>query len=480
SNQIYKYDNAGRLIEAQNTPAGKGCTTHTYVYDADGNRSSLTSRGPGTEGKCATEGGTVEKHTFDEADRLNDAGVSYDAWGNTTALPAADAGESELTTNFYSDDAVSSETQNGQTIGYHFDPQGRTLETISTGHINSTVTSHYAGPGQSPSWTESLSGETTRNIRGTDGSLVATQSNGEAPVLQLTNLHGDIIATAYLSETATGLASTADTTEYGVPSTSLPPKYSWLGALEIPTELPSGISEMGARAYVPQLGRFLQTDPVPGGGPNSYSYTNDDPVNESDPTGRFSQPPTWSIELSQQIASEGAAKRAAEEAAARAAAEAAARAAAESAAAYAGMEAEWAGYWAYGPEEEWEEWEEEESGYEWASYQHGDEGNEEAHVEPALLYQPFTEEATSDGSDGDESGGGFRIPIRGGPGGHGCAKRKSCHHHHHYTKSEIETFEHEKCQTIGVGIAVGGNFLPETKLAKAILTGIGIGTALSC
>jgi hypothetical protein len=55
---------------------------------------------------------------------------------------------------------------------------------------------------------------------------------------------------------------------------------------------------------------------------------------------------------------------------------------------------------------------------------------------------------------------------------------KPCHHN--YTKAEIDQFEHEKCQTIGVGIAVAGYFLPETKLAKAILGGIGIGTALSC
>jgi hypothetical protein len=42
---------------------------------------------------------------------------------------------------------------------------------------------------------------------------------------------------------------------------------------------------MGARSYVPQLGRFLQTDPVPGGSGNPYGYTNGDPVNGADPSG---------------------------------------------------------------------------------------------------------------------------------------------------------------------------------------------------
>jgi hypothetical protein len=108
-------------------------------------------------------------------------------------------------------------------------------------------------PPTPPAWTINTSSETTRNIPGINGQLAAVQNNLETPVLQLTNLHGDIIATAYKSETATALASKADTSEFGVPTTSLPPKYSWLGTLELPTELPSGVIAMGARSYVPQL-----------------------------------------------------------------------------------------------------------------------------------------------------------------------------------------------------------------------------------
>jgi hypothetical protein len=42
---------------------------------------------------------------------------------------------------------------------------------------------------------------------------------------------------------------------------------------------------MGVRLYAPQLGRFLQTDPVPGGGANTYSYPTD-PVNSFDIDGK--------------------------------------------------------------------------------------------------------------------------------------------------------------------------------------------------
>ncbi len=340
SHQAYTYDTAGRLTQVQNTPAGGKCTTRIYAYEEDTNRTSLTTREPNTKGECATEGGTVEKHSYDTADRLTDTGVKYSEFGNTTNLPASDAGDSALTSTFYTDNQLASQTQNGETIGYTLDPDERTLETVSTGKKTSDVTNHYAGPGSSPAWTVNTSSESTRNITGINGSLAAIQHNGETPVLQLTDLHGDIIATASTSETETKLLSTSEASEFGVPTTSTPAKYSWLGAEQQPTELPSGEIAMGARSHIPQLGRFLQPDPRPSGSANAYSYTFGDPVNTSDPSGEFTvATPTWSIELNDREAqqateaAEAAIRKAAEEAAARAAAEAAARAAAAAAAA---------------------------------------------------------------------------------------------------------------------------------------------------
>jgi uncharacterized protein RhaS with RHS repeats len=42
---------------------------------------------------------------------------------------------------------------------------------------------------------------------------------------------------------------------------------------------------MGARTYVPAIGRFEQPDPVSRSGPNAYAYTAGDPVNQADPSG---------------------------------------------------------------------------------------------------------------------------------------------------------------------------------------------------
>ena len=44
---------------------------------------------------------------------------------------------------------------------------------------------------------------------------------------------------------------------------------------------------MGVRLYSPGLGRFLQTDPIPGGSSNAYDYAGQGPINRFDLDGRW-------------------------------------------------------------------------------------------------------------------------------------------------------------------------------------------------
>ncbi|WP_307782763.1 RHS repeat-associated core domain-containing protein [Tenggerimyces flavus] len=67
--------------------------------------------------------------------------------------------------------------------------------------------------------------------------------------------------------------------------TAHPDRYGWLGGKQRSTDATGGLVLMGVRLYAPQLGRFLQTDPVPGGNLNAYSYPLD-PANEYDLDGK--------------------------------------------------------------------------------------------------------------------------------------------------------------------------------------------------
>jgi RHS repeat-associated protein len=283
----YAYNEAGWLTQAQEEPTGGKCATRLYAYNADGDRTSLTKRAPATP--CAKEGGEVQEHHYDTADRLLDAGITYNPFGDITTLSGSDAGGEPLKSTFYADGQLAGQEQAGQSNSYNLDPARRTNETISVGHTTATSTDQYDGPGATPAWLAYITGEWTRNISGISGALAATQADTETPIVQLADLHGDTIGTVLNSETATKPASTLETTEYGVPTVAVPPPHSWLGATGARTELSSGVLNLGARSYVPQIGRFLQPDPQPGGSANAYSYTQGDPLNESDPSGELSR-----------------------------------------------------------------------------------------------------------------------------------------------------------------------------------------------
>ena len=78
------------------------------------------------------------------------------------------------------------------------------------------------------------------------------------------------------------------TDEFGVATGSTQPgslRYGWQGAQQTAGDTPGGVMLMGARVYNPTTGRFLQADRVKGGSSNDYDYADQDPVNQSDPTG---------------------------------------------------------------------------------------------------------------------------------------------------------------------------------------------------
>jgi RHS repeat-associated protein len=277
------YDAAGRLTQSRDTQAG-GCTVETYQYDKDSNRQKLWSKGPSPT--CDTSAGTpTATQTYDQADRLIDTGYAYDGFGRTTHVPAVDAGGSELYATYFVDGRIRSLTQGGVAKTFSGDPLGRISVTETSGQSDEIL--HYSDQSDEPTWTQKGS-IWTRFSPDLTGDLCSIQQ-GTAPMMgnsvtyELTNIHGDVVSEADEQGQLTG---SFDTDDFGVPTGNLPSSGNgYLGGKQRESQFSSGAITMGQRVYVPQIGRFLQTDPVAGGSANDYDYVNQDPLNQLDLSG---------------------------------------------------------------------------------------------------------------------------------------------------------------------------------------------------
>ena len=201
-----------------------------------------------------------------------------------TQAGATSSNPNNVTLTYRNDDLVATMSQGSACEGFTYDPSGDVVSTSTyassscTGTPASTSTNDYAG-GSTPAWTTTTVGSTpstTAYFRAiTQGNAldVTLASSGSSCLgittatctLNLTDLRGNVIATASLSSDAT-VTGYSETTEFGLPrsastESTVAPVYGWLGTHEKAANNVSGLVVMGGEDLQPADGALLLTRP---------------------------------------------------------------------------------------------------------------------------------------------------------------------------------------------------------------------------
>ncbi|BAC67909.1 RHS repeat-associated core domain-containing protein [Streptomyces avermitilis] len=341
----YLYDNTGKLTELREQASGQTAQSQCLRYD-DQSRLTLAYTHT-TAGNCADTTKTTSDfkgtspyqtgYTYDRLGNLqsvtdtNSAGAAttrdylypgYDDAGTWTTANAdqphgvrkinkVSAGTTTAagTYTYYADGAMKQRVEGSTTTDYTWSRLGR-LATVKTTKTSGSDLTRYTYDASGNLLVRTTPQETVASIGGTelrttDGiSATATRyySFGATTVAmrttdgnntvngKITYLMGDTQASTQIAvDAATGTATRRRYTPFGDErSGSLPTgtNHGFLGKTE---DTNTGLSLLGARAYDPSLGRFLSPDPLstPYDPQNlsAYSYSGNDPINYSDPSG---------------------------------------------------------------------------------------------------------------------------------------------------------------------------------------------------
>lgn len=318
----YTYDKAGRLTGSTTGP-------HTFSYGFGTQNTTTCGTGSNMNANSGKNGnrttqtidGVTTNYCYDYADRLVSSSdptsnyTEYDSHGNMTYIGT---GTSPLRLGYDSSDRNNvlvsyNASGNGKGIYYTRDVSGRVVyreQDSIAGGVHSLDNEYYYGyTSGSSSFLRNSNWDVVEKDVQLPGGVMMTvkpQSTGNAQkTYTLPSYLGRTLMTVDAagtnSSTGNGPLSSFTYDPFGNilagstnPNNTTVGSYGFGGTNQKLTETILALNpiQMGARVYLPTIGRFTSVDPVVGGNANAYTYSLD-PINQNDYTGQFSIRGVW-------------------------------------------------------------------------------------------------------------------------------------------------------------------------------------------
>ena len=269
SSQAFDYDDLGRLIKADG-PYG----SRIYTYDTNGNRLSRISDGgtetyayiTGTNQVCQVNGPNARHIEYSQNGQVIRDGWTVMAYNQARRLASAKKGDGS--TAHYTYNGIGQrviKSHNGSSTVYHYDVEGRLIAESNQ------------------------KGELQQEYIWLDDELIAVLAGSELYFTHRDYRNQPTVVTNGNSNVAWKTVSTP----FGNSAENYPEVAEKYRNFSLNLRLPgqyfdveTGYHYNYMRDYSPELGRYLQADPIGlNGGMNLYGYCGGDPVNKADPTG---------------------------------------------------------------------------------------------------------------------------------------------------------------------------------------------------